>query len=126
MRVKSMDNSGFSLVETLVALAILGAALPALYTTISGSLDRDTRQASRVESAYLAASLLDRVGLDIPAVPGVTEGDYWWLEIAPFNETARETAEDPMLYRVTATVATGSDTSLRMERLHFGGTRQAP
>lgn len=73
---------GFTLVETLVALAIAGMVLGGFYSALStGSLlnRRASDQAARV---LLAATVLDRVGVDIPLRVGTvengTEGALAW------------------------------------------------
>lgn len=73
---------GFTLIETLVSLAIAGLILGGFYNALStGSLleSRADDQAARI---LLAATVLDRVGVDIPmrngAVSNGTEGNLAW------------------------------------------------
>jgi prepilin-type N-terminal cleavage/methylation domain-containing protein len=66
-------SAGFTLVETLVALAIAAMVLGGFYNALStGSLlgQRADDQAARV---LLAATVLDRVGIDIPLRVGTVE-----------------------------------------------------
>src|SRR3954462_5162198 len=77
------SQPGFSLIEVLVALAILGIALGALMPRISlGSLAAE--RASRTEEAVLLAEqLLTEAGRTIPlpsgqAVEGKTPAGYSW------------------------------------------------
>lgn len=65
---------GFTLLEVLIALAILSLALGALYQGYALSL-RQEAVAEREEAATaLAQSLLARVGADMPAGTGQTAG----------------------------------------------------
>jgi prepilin-type N-terminal cleavage/methylation domain-containing protein len=66
-------SGGFTLIETLLALAIAALVLGGFYKALStGSLlgDRADEQAARV---LLAATVLDRVGVDIPLRIGTVE-----------------------------------------------------
>jgi general secretion pathway protein I len=80
---RSSRPSGFSLIEVLVALAILGIALGAMMPRISfGSLAAE--RASRTEDAVLLAEqLLTEAGRTIPlpskdAVEGKTPAGFSW------------------------------------------------
>lgn len=73
LRATRRQAGGFTLVETLVALAIAAMVLGGFYNALStGSLlgRRADDQAARV---LLAATVLDRVGVDIPMRIGTVE-----------------------------------------------------
>ena len=83
---------GFSLVEMLAALAILGLALGALYQAASGATRNARVSAEYAIATTLAESELDAFVISRPDV-GVTQrgrwGDYeWerWVELIPERE----------------------------------------
>lgn len=81
---------GYTLIEVIVAFAVLGLAL----TLLLGTLANGTRQvrwsADAGRAALHARSLLDDVGLAVPVEAGRSSGTFedgryrWTLEIAPF------------------------------------------
>jgi prepilin-type N-terminal cleavage/methylation domain-containing protein len=74
--------SGFTLVETLVALAIAGLVLGGFYNALSTGSLLDRRASDQAARVLLAATVLDRVGVDIPLRVGTvengTEGTLAW------------------------------------------------
>lgn len=110
-------EDGFTLVEVLVALAILGISFAALFSAFSASLDR-TRQTSDASRALLEAqSLMDRLGADFPLEAGIfkgTTGDQqmrWAIETAAFGTTEDRSAWPVAAYGVTVTVHWGEEPS---------------
>jgi len=82
------QQRGFTLIEILIAFAILAVALAALFQAFSGGLRATTATERRNAAVMLARSLLERVGADIPLAPGelagVSEdGQRWRIAIAP-------------------------------------------
>jgi len=57
---------GFTLIEIIVALAILAVALGALFQAFSTGLRATTVTDRQAAAVMLAQSLLDRIGQDIP------------------------------------------------------------
>jgi general secretion pathway protein I len=89
----SSPKSGFTLLEILVALAILSVTLGALYQTFSASLSYQTTAAREAQGISIAQSLLARVGADMPAKAGEFSGDAgdgfaWQLTITPVDVPA--------------------------------------
>jgi general secretion pathway protein I len=86
--------SGFTLIEMVIAFAILGLSLSALYATFQSALSRTGHDAHLSEATLLARSLLARVGTEWPLTEGSSHGD--WSEytyelsehksVAPANE----------------------------------------
>ncbi|QJD30700.1 type IV pilus modification PilV family protein [Methylococcus geothermalis] len=82
------SQSGFSLLEMLVAFSIMAIALGVLMRVFGGAT-RSARIAEEYSRAVIAAeSVLDDVGVEMPLAPGVTEGRFgeefrWILRIAP-------------------------------------------
>ena len=83
---------GFTLIEVVVAFALLAFAL----TLLLGAMTRATTQVRNAERAGRAAlhaqSLLDEVGVGEPLVPGSREGDLedghyrWTLQVAEWQD----------------------------------------
>lgn len=73
---------GFTLVETLVALAIAALVLGGFYNALSTGSLLDRRANDQAARVLLAATVLDRVGVDIPlrigTVENGTEGGLAW------------------------------------------------
>lgn len=99
---------GFSLLEVLVALAIMAMSLGALYHAAGGSVRGVQVSERRAEAALLAAALLDSRDTIPPG--GLQEsgaqGDRfsWVLTATPFP-TGHEADPGWPLYRVLAVVA---------------------
>ena len=89
---------GFTLIEVIVAFAVLALAL----TLVLGTLSNASRQVRWSDDAGRAAlhaqSLLDDTGVAETLVPGRSEGVFedgryrWTLEVAPWREPAAEGA----------------------------------
>jgi general secretion pathway protein I len=84
------SKSGFTLLEVLVALAILSVALGALYHIFSAGLDYQTKAAREAEAVSIAQSLLARVGADVPVKAGESSGEidngfFWSLTVTPID-----------------------------------------
>lgn len=86
---------GFTLIEVVVASALLALALTLLLGSLSGAV-RQVRQADDASRVALhAQSLLAQVGVGQPLVAGVEEGEWeqgryrWRLELAPFVDPGR-------------------------------------
>lgn len=83
---------GYTLIEVIVAFAVLGLGL----TLLLGTLSNGTRQvrwaADSGRAALHARSLLDDVGIGVPVSPGRSSGTFedgryrWTLAIAPFDD----------------------------------------
>lgn len=102
-------EAGFTLVEVIVALAILSAGLGLLLGLISNSL-RQTASAERMaEASSLAQFLMEEVGTVLPIRPEARDGQYpngyrWHLKVQPYD-SARESEERPVgLYRISAEI----------------------
>ena len=78
---------GFTLLEVLVALVILGVTLAFLTGTISDSLGRAERTEREDRAAILADGILARLGRDVMLQTGIStgrEGELSWrLVVSP-------------------------------------------
>ena len=102
-------EAGFTLVEVIVALAILSAGLSLLLGLISNSL-RQTASAQRMARASsLAQSLMAEAGTDLAIRAEVRDGQYpngyrWHLKMQPYDST-RDNEDRPFgLYSISAEV----------------------
>ncbi|HZH44613.1 MAG TPA: prepilin-type N-terminal cleavage/methylation domain-containing protein [Lysobacter sp.] len=86
---------GYSLLEVIVAFALLAGALALLL----GALSNATRQVADADrsgrAALHAQSLLDQLGVGTPLRPGRSEGTFeqgtyrWTLQVAPWQDPTR-------------------------------------
>jgi general secretion pathway protein I len=87
-RHRNDRSAGFTLIEVLVALAVVAAALTAIGTLMAGSMrgarSIDQRLQFRETLRALVTSLPDRRDLDAGTATGVAAGFDWRLDIAPF------------------------------------------
>ncbi len=90
-----VSQRGYTLLEIIVAFAVLGLALSLLLGTLSGGT-RQVRWAADSGRAVLhAQSLLDEVGVGEVLAPGRRDGEFeggryrWVLDVAPYVDRAR-------------------------------------
>lgn len=111
---------GYTLIEVLVAFAVLALALTLLLGTLSGAT-RQVRWASDAGRAALhAQSLLADTGVGEALQPGQSEGELdegryrWVLEVEPYVEPARPASPlfdpfAPQLLRLRLAMTWGDD-----------------
>jgi len=108
MRLTKHDQ-GFTLIEVIVALAILSAGLSVLLGLISGGLLQTASGERIAEAGSLAQSLVAEVGTQLPIKPGEREGQFpegyrWHLRMLQYGN-AKEQEEWPVgLYVISAGV----------------------
>lgn len=68
-----MRDSGFTLVEVLVAFVILSLALGASYAALTGALRWEARAEQSAAAVTTARSFLDEAGTVRPLGPGLTD-----------------------------------------------------
>jgi general secretion pathway protein I len=102
-------EAGFTLVEVIVALAMLSIGLSIVLGLISSSL-RQTANAERMaQASSLAQSLMDQIGTEWPVVAAERDGQFpngyrWHLQMLPYGD-ASERDEWPVgLYTVSTEV----------------------
>jgi general secretion pathway protein I len=125
---------GYTLIEVIVAFAILALALTLLLGTLSGAA-RQIRWADEAGRAALhAQSLLDQVGVGEALLPGHRDGDFeqgryrWSLDVAPYQDTLLPppVAVDlsaPRLLQLSLTVRWGEDGNDPRRRLQVQSLR---
>ncbi|MCI0430487.1 MAG: prepilin-type N-terminal cleavage/methylation domain-containing protein [Rhodospirillales bacterium] len=117
---------GFTLIEIVVALAILAVALGALFQAFSGGLRATAVADRRAAAVMLAQSLLDRIGQDIPLAAGEQAGEsgdglHWSITVVPSPLIAPERRADSPVIPFDVEVSVAADggrtvtlTSLRL------------
>lgn len=79
--------AGFTLLETLVALVLLGAVMGTVFSLISTVLQGSRRDEERLRLAWVAENLMVRSGLDLqPPTSGTTrQGVSWRIDKEHFD-----------------------------------------
>ena len=83
------NQAGFSLLEVLVAFAILAVIMGVLLQIFSGAAQRATLAESYLKAATLAEAKLNELGVNIPLAPGILTGEPeggfgWTLSVEPY------------------------------------------
>ncbi|WP_146906987.1 type IV pilus modification PilV family protein [Arenimonas daejeonensis] len=129
---------GFSLLEVMLAFALLASALGILIAILGGGLGQVRGAADASQATLHAQSLLDELGVLEPIEPGRRQGESddgryrWTMEIteaedpapvvpvdpdaAPLESAGRQFAGTPLLYRIQLDVAWGEDDYARSLR----------
>lgn len=102
-------EAGFTLVEVIVALAILSLGLSVLLGSISGSLRRTANAARMAEAGALAQSLLAKVGTDLPIRPDDSFGQFpngyrWHVRMQPYGGAREREAWPVGAYQISTEV----------------------
>jgi len=109
---------GFTLLEIIVAFAVLGLALTLLLGTLSGGTRQVRWSADSGRAALHAQSLLDATGVGEVLKPGRSVGEFedgryrWVMDVAPYVDRSRPPprmvdAFAPRLMQLQLTVAWG-------------------
>jgi general secretion pathway protein I len=109
-RAEQKNRLGFTLVEIIVALAILALSLGVILPAISDGLWRTGEAEAQAEAALLARSLLAQAGSAVPLNNGTAAGHFsngfrWQVQATPYG-SADQTVP-VRAYRVTAEVIWG-------------------
>lgn len=100
---RGYSQRGYSLIEVIVAFALLAGALTVLLGALTGAARQVRQSADAGRAALHAQSLLAQVGVGVPLKPGSDSGEFdegryrWGLEVAPWVDPARppDAALDP-------------------------------
>lgn len=91
MAADRAGEAGFTLLESVAAVAILALALGAFFAAGSNALRTASATAKRTEAMLEARSLLDRLGTELPLAVGSFEGKtpagrIYRLAVAPIRD----------------------------------------
>jgi len=111
-------QQGYSLLEVILAFAILAMALTLLLGTLSGGM-RQMRESTDAGRAVLhAQTLLETLGVETPLTPGHHTGEFeqgryrWVLDISPYHDPAlpavRKDADNVELMEINLNVSWGA------------------
>ncbi len=96
--------AGFTLLETLVALAILGLALGFSVSVFTDTLGRSRHAALEASAVDLGRSLLEEFdaahSVTTEAITGVTDGFHWRLDTRPYHTATAPAAGAAILWSV--------------------------
>jgi general secretion pathway protein I len=101
-------NAGFTLIESLIAIAVLAVALAAIGTlvgtTVKGIRSVDRRLPLLETAQNLLASLPDRNALPLGTQFGSTGVFRWWIDVVPLPATPAPKASTWMPVAITVRV----------------------
>ena len=125
--MKRQRTSGFTLIEALVAFAILGLSLAVLFRSMSTGLTNEQVASGATARLLAGRSVLERVGIEIPLEQGITEGaldtgDDWILTLTRIAGESPE-PDGPLaavLFRVDLTLTGTDGRSLHLSTFKLG------
>ena len=102
-------EDGFTLLEVLVSFLIVSLVLTSLLNAYSGGLGRIARAERAADDTVLLSSLIDRVGADLAAEPGIRDGETddgrrWQVEVVALPDDAGTSRYAVAPHRVIASV----------------------
>ena len=122
------DERGFTLLEVLVAFAILAVAMGAALQAFTGGIDAARRSEAQAAALAAARSLLDRTGTEIPLTLGKSDGESpgggrWSTEISHRDsplDTAGSSQGSLALFEVRVTVEVPGGGTVSLTTLKLG------
>jgi general secretion pathway protein I len=120
-------EAGFTLIEVLVAFAILGISLGVLFELYSTTLRNSARSDTQKLAVLLARSTLDRIGPEIPLVAGGKQGDLgegfkWRASISDYGDAKDQPAMPVRAFQVAVSVVwmeNGAEKSISLTTLRL-------
>jgi len=121
-------DAGFTLVEVVVALAILALSLSVVFVAMSDGTWRVGQADAATRAGSLVQSLLARAGTEVPLREGRAEGQFadgfgWTLQVQRFGDAADRAQWPLAAYTVTAEVSwdeAASRRSLALSTIRLG------
>ena len=88
-------NSGFTLLEVLLAFVVFALSFTIVMEILSGSIRNTMRAREYTEAALVAQSVMDLLGLDLPVEAGASyageSGDYQWeVSVGLYEDDAQD------------------------------------
>lgn len=123
----SARQGGYTLLEVIVAFALLAMALTLLLGILSGSTRQVRQSADAGRAAMFAQSLMDQVGVGERLVAGERDGVFeqgryrWRLRVAPWRDPAVAasgqpvTVAGPELFEITLAMQWGDGPGQRLQ-----------
>ena len=85
-------SAGYSLLEVIVAFAVLALSLSTLFPTVSALSGRSAHATEHWAATEFARSKLEEIGVVTPIARGIDRGTWaqwdWRIEIAPYQNAA--------------------------------------
>lgn len=118
---------GYSLLEVIIAFALLALALTLLLGSLSGASRQIGQADQRTRAVLHAQSLLATLGVDAPLQAGQQQGEWengryqWQLQVAPYVEPrsgalpVADTVAGPSLAMLTLQVSWGEADAQRLQ-----------
>lgn len=112
------SEAGFTLVEVIVALAMLSAGLSLLLGLISSGLQRTAAAERMAEAGSLAQSLMSKVGTELPIRSEERDGQYprgyrWRVKMLPYGDGKEPERAPFSLYTISTEVEWGEGAEKR-------------
>jgi general secretion pathway protein I len=134
MSLRARPQAGFTLIEVIIAFALLALALTLLLGSLSGAAKQIRRADDSGRATLHAQSLLAQVGAGEALLPGRKEGEFdngryrWTLEVSPYADPLKRAAplidpSAPRLLELRLVVAWGEAAE---QRLQWRTLRLAP
>jgi general secretion pathway protein I len=128
MNRSNASSDGFTLIEVLVALAILSISLGVFFRVFSTSLDGARINASRATAISLLETFAASVGSTVPLRAGtqngsLPEGYQWRIDIVPYGSADDQKAWSVAAYKVETSVfwqERGDQRSVSTQTLRIG------
>jgi general secretion pathway protein I len=117
-------DAGFTLIEVLVAFAILSVCIGSLFLIFQTSLHRGEAAAAERSATAAAQALLATVGTDIPLVDGERSGTLppglrWQVVIRPYGDPDPQRLLPMVPHAVSVTVWWGGSHSITLDSLRL-------
>lgn len=118
MRRAARNHGGFTLIEVLVALAVLGISLVVLLRLVSGTLRLERTAHDYSRALAVAQARIDELSLEETPTTraGQDEEFRWWVTASPVWEGGDQVT----LYHVSVVIERPHTSPLRYETLRVG------